>query len=389
MNQFNKKVMIASIILAFGASGHALANPTNTTGYVEKATLKAEVESENKGLGNAAASENSTSTVGDITKTFNDNDAKTITKTYNDNDTKTITKSDNDVITKSDNDTLDANFSAGKAKDYSAAVGRDGNATTSKDSNDNYNYIDAKGNSAVVGRDGNATTNYTDNTQKPEDSNNGYSDAKAYDHAAAASVGRDGTANSTNTYDSHDAKAEKGSVAAQGDANKSEAYAYDKASAVGRDVGGNVTNHSNNQDNDQKAKAEGHGNAAATGGGSASATNHENKVFGYGNATANIGDATANNAANYGTGNAASNTGNATADYKVNTSYLSGYVTGQGANPQGDSAVAVNVAVPIGNHIADSFSNNAGIVQTVQNSGTGSLAQQQVSFQGNVNVNPQ
>ncbi len=83
-----------------------------------------------------------------------------------------------------------------------------------------------------------------------------------------------------------------------------------------------------------------------------------------------------------GTGTASANNGGiATANYKVNDSYLDGTVTG---NTLKHSLLAVQA---VSNNIDNSFNGAAGINQTVMNNGANSLAQQQVSFQGNVNVN--
>ncbi len=71
-------------------------------------------------------------------------------------------------------------------------------------------------------------------------------------------------------------------------------------------------------------------------------------------------------------------------DVKVNQSQLEGEVSGVGA---GDStALALLGTLTGGNFVADSFNGSAGILQNQQNYAAGALLQQQVSFQGNVNV---
>jgi len=90
-----------------------------------------------------------------------------------------------------------------------------------------------------------------------------------------------------------------------------------------------------------------------------------------------------------GEGSAAANGGgNATSDYKVNNSYLSGTVTGAAVNfGGGGDFLPTSSSYSANNTVTDSFNGSAGINQNVQNLGNNSLAQQQVSFQGNVNVN--
>ncbi len=83
-----------------------------------------------------------------------------------------------------------------------------------------------------------------------------------------------------------------------------------------------------------------------------------------------------------GNGSAAVSKGNANVSYSVNRSELAGEVNGSGLN----GVVMFNGRLSADNGIGDSFNGAAGINQTVQNTGYGSLAQQQVSFQGNVNV---
>ena len=89
----------------------------------------------------------------------------------------------------------------------------------------------------------------------------------------------------------------------------------------------------------------------------------------------------------FGAGAAAANGGDANSSYSVNNSSLSGSVTGAAATTSvggyGESST-----VAINNNIDGSFNGAAGINQTVQNHGHNALSQQQVSFQGNVNVNP-
>lgn len=83
-----------------------------------------------------------------------------------------------------------------------------------------------------------------------------------------------------------------------------------------------------------------------------------------------------------GDGSASAIDGDATSNYKVNNSTLAGTVTGTVATP-----VVVFASVTPNNSITDSFNGTAGINQSVQNLGDSALVQQQISFQGNVNVN--
>lgn len=71
-------------------------------------------------------------------------------------------------------------------------------------------------------------------------------------------------------------------------------------------------------------------------------------------------------------------------DAKVNQSELDGEVSGIGYGAA-ELALAASVT-PGGNYVADSFNGSAGILQNQQNYAYGALLQQQVSFQGNVNV---
>lgn len=72
-------------------------------------------------------------------------------------------------------------------------------------------------------------------------------------------------------------------------------------------------------------------------------------------------------------------------DAKVNQSELSGEVSNIGSDGTTELALATSVT-PGGNYVADSFNGSAGILQNQQNYAYGALLQQQVSFQGNVNV---
>jgi hypothetical protein len=83
-----------------------------------------------------------------------------------------------------------------------------------------------------------------------------------------------------------------------------------------------------------------------------------------------------------GDGSASAIDGDATSNYKVNNSTLSGAITGASATP-----VVVLATITPNNNITDSFNSTAGINQNVQNLGDSALVQQQISFQGNVNVN--
>jgi|GEM_PF-1630028 len=72
-------------------------------------------------------------------------------------------------------------------------------------------------------------------------------------------------------------------------------------------------------------------------------------------------------------------------DAKVNQSELDGEVSGVGSAGAAELALAASVT-PGGNYLSDSFNGSAGILQNQQNYAYGALLQQQVSFQGNVNV---
>lgn len=87
-----------------------------------------------------------------------------------------------------------------------------------------------------------------------------------------------------------------------------------------------------------------------------------------------------------GDGSAAANGGNATSTYSVNNASLSGVVTGQAADGVPVSDAVGLVGGTLSNNIDNSI-NGAGLNQVAQNLGSSSLIQQQVSFQGNVNVN--
>ncbi|MFO7579851.1 MAG: hypothetical protein R6W74_06565, partial [Nitrosomonas halophila] len=66
MENFSKKILVASIVLAFGAAGNAWANPTNTAAEGFEGDQHASVNSYAEGTGTASSSEGSTSTVGDV-----------------------------------------------------------------------------------------------------------------------------------------------------------------------------------------------------------------------------------------------------------------------------------------------------------------------------------
>ncbi|SDY91639.1 hypothetical protein [Nitrosomonas sp. Nm33] len=289
MNQFNKKIMIASILLIFGASGQAFAATPS--------------------LGNSQTQPIPTPkpVTNNITDSFN----RAIDATRNDKDVR-INDSFNKAVdvTKNDNDTTTRVDSSAKANDKAAAVGRDGDVTTTIDATKVNSWAKANDKSAAVGRDGDATTTTHTNATK----------ADAHDKAAA--VGGNGDATTT----------------ANTTTNATKADAHDRAAAVG-------------------------GNGTATN--------------------------TLMNPNAIGTGSAASSSGDARSEFKVNISSLSGTVTGQGASATAQNhSAALAANLPVGNHLANAFNGSAGINQNVQNSGNGSLAQQEVSFQGNVTVNP-
>jgi hypothetical protein len=83
-----------------------------------------------------------------------------------------------------------------------------------------------------------------------------------------------------------------------------------------------------------------------------------------------------------GDGSASAIDGDATSNYKVNDSTLAGAVTGTTA-----ISVTALASVAPNNSMTDSFNSTAGINQSVQNLGDNALVQQQISVQGNVNVN--
>jgi len=176
-------------------------------------------------------------------------------------------------------------------------------------------------------------------------------------------VGRDGTATSTNTRNDgsynqdNDTKTITKNDSNSSVNNDSKAKASDQAASIGRD--GTATSNNN------KSDAGGDGSASSNTG-TATSTYSETTVKTQGDASPAVASG----------GGAAS----------VNNSYLAGSVTGEGAG----YALFVDqngYIVPTSNSINGSYNNFAGINQSVQNSGNSSLAQQQVSFQGNVNVN--
>jgi len=122
-----------------------------------------------------------------------------------------------------------------------------------------------------------------------------------------------------------------------------------------------------------------------------SSTEHDGSIAtSMGDATSNYSDDSSVNTTDtailtFGSdnaGNAVTEIGDASVDYKANISELSGTVTGQGAAVQ----LAFAEGVPT-NTITGSFGGFSGIAQSVQNSGTSALTQQQVSFQGNITIN--
>jgi hypothetical protein len=87
-----------------------------------------------------------------------------------------------------------------------------------------------------------------------------------------------------------------------------------------------------------------------------------------------------------GDGAAASENGSATSNYQANNSELTGTVTGAGTGTETRGPLSKD-SVPANNSIDSSLGGSAGVFQTSQNTGNNSLTQQQVSFQGNVDVN--
>ena len=91
MNQFNKRIMVASIILAFGISGNVLANPTITERDVNPA---------------GSSGRGGTTTVDtDVTKTAIDRSDRSVDNTNNsDNSARTsVDNTDNSVNTANSN----------------------------------------------------------------------------------------------------------------------------------------------------------------------------------------------------------------------------------------------------------------------------------------------
>ncbi|WP_218154544.1 hypothetical protein [Nitrosomonas eutropha] len=147
------------------------------------------------------------------------------------------------------------------------------------------------------------------------------------------------------------------------------------------------------------ADASGQGSAAANNGSTATVDNSDHSdnssasAEGQSAAANNGGTATVDNTNNSDNsqttaknGSAASNGGDATATYSVNNSALEGSVTGQSAGGLSVEEAVALAGGNLSNNISDSF-NGAGLNQVAQNLGSSSLVQQQVSFQGNVNVN--
>jgi hypothetical protein len=167
--------------------------------------------------------------------------------------------------------------------------------------------------------------------------------------------GDENTITSTSTIDNSDNSTNDNSNSSTNSSNNTD------------DNSNNSINSSNNTDDNSNSSINSSNN---TDDNSNSSTNDRN------NSTASIGS---------GNGSAAANGGDATADYKVNESTLAGTVTGTGTAPNWNGEDTATYTAS--NNITDAFNGTAGINQMVQNTGSGALVQQQVSFQGNVNVN--
>jgi hypothetical protein len=167
--------------------------------------------------------------------------------------------------------------------------------------------------------------------------------------------GDENTITSTSTIDNSDNSTNDNSNSSTNSSNNTD------------DNSNNSINSSNNTDDNSNSSINSSNN---TDDNSNSSTNDSN------NSTASIGS---------GNGSAAANGGDATADYKVNESTLAGTVTGTGTAPNWNGEDTATYTAS--NNITDAFNGTAGINQMVQNTGSGALVQQQVSFQGNVNVN--
>ena len=87
-----------------------------------------------------------------------------------------------------------------------------------------------------------------------------------------------------------------------------------------------------------------------------------------------------------GWGTAAANNGaTATNSVSVNDSALTGTVTGNYVDFHHFDGEA---AMTTSNNMTNTFNGTAGVNQNIQNLGHNALTQQQISFQGNVNVTP-
>jgi hypothetical protein len=113
--------------------------------------------------------------------------------------------------------------------------------------------------------------------------------------------------------------------------------------------------------------------ASATG--SAAANNNSIATVNDNNSSSNASGA-GSSAANYGV--------TATTTYSVHNSDLMCSVTG---NAYGYAEAQSGMCCGT-NNLTESFNGTAGVNQTIQNVGANALTQQQVSFQGNVNLTP-
>jgi DNA mismatch repair ATPase MutL len=181
--------------------------------------------------------------------------------------------------------------------------------------------------------------------------------------------GDENTITSTSTIDNSDNSTNDNSNSSTNSSNNTDDNSNNSTNSSNNtdDNSNNSTNSSNNTDDNSNSSVNSSNNTADN---SNSSTNDSN------NSTASVGS---------GNGSAAANGGDATADYKVNESTLAGTVTGTGTAPNwsGEDTATYTAS----NNITDAFNGTAGINQMVQNTGSGALVQQQVSFQGNVNVN--
>lgn len=169
MNHFHYSVLTASMLLALGTASGAWANPTNEAS--KGATIgsqDASVDATGKGLGNAVASENSSSTVGDVTKNSNNPDssigydgtAKSDDQGASVNGSgKAITRN-TETITETTNKTSTRTSTI--ARDEGIASSGSGDVTSNSNNTRTRTDVTAK-DDAVAANGGNATSTVTTN----------------------------------------------------------------------------------------------------------------------------------------------------------------------------------------------------------------------------------